>query len=300
MRYSILGFNQEKLIQYDIDMSDVLLLDYIQKAVSQPSMIKTFEDEQPYVWLQHEKILNDLPILNIKESMLKKRLSKLVEIGLIKTVNYANRNGRGSRAYYTITESFEALQYNADEMSKCNKLSVVERPSVKNYTPNNQLISDSKLSNNSITINSNRIEDFLKHDDIVKPKKLSLWDKCVSEINDFTDDEILREYLTEFLKICLDNSRESGKPFYSSYLKSKLKQLKSLSTDNYIQRKIVMQTLDNGWAGFYALKEDKQYKKRDVFGEQGKVKSNGYTDEDEAEDERINKEREKKGMRTRF
>ena len=36
MRYSIMGFNQEELIKYDIDMLDVLLLDYIQKAISQP------------------------------------------------------------------------------------------------------------------------------------------------------------------------------------------------------------------------------------------------------------------------
>ena len=300
MRYSILGFNQEELIKYDIDMSDVLLLDYIQKAISQPSMIKTFEDEQPYVWLQHEKILNDLPILNIKESMLKKRLSKLVEIGLIKTVNYANRNGRGSRAYYTITESFEALQYNADEMSKCNKLSVVERPSVKNYTPNSQLISDSKLSNNSITINSNRIEDFLTSDISVKPKKQSLWDKCVSKIDEFTNDAVLREYLIQFLKLVLENSREAGRQMYLNNFKGKLNKLKQLSTDNYIQRKIVLQTLDNGWNAFYELKEEKQYRKKDVFGEAGRVKSEAYTDDELAEMERIDKEREKKGMRTKF
>ena len=162
----------------------------------------------------------------------------------------------------------------------------------------NNISNNKKVNNN--TLSKDKVENFLKHDDIVKPKKLSLWDKCVSEINDFTDDEILREWLTEFLKMCLDNSKESGTPFYTNTFKGKLNKLKQLSTDNYIQRKIVMQTLDNGWAGFYALKEEKQYKKRDVFGEQGKVKSNGYTDEDEAEDERINKEREQKGLRTRF
>lgn len=179
----------------------------------------------------------------------------------------------------------------------CIVLNTVEYP-VKHSLTNN--IANNKEVYNK-TLSKDKVEDFLKHDDIsVKPKKQSLWDKCVSEINNFTDDEILREWLVEFLKKCLDNSKESGTPFYTNTFKGKLNKLKQLSTDNYIQRKIVMQTLDNGWAGFYALKEDKQYKKKDVFGEQGKVKSNGYTDEDEAEDERINKEREKKGMRTRF
>ena len=152
MRYSILGFNQEELIKYDIDMTDVLLMDYIQKALSQPSMIKTTKDEQPYVWLQHSKILEDLPILNIKESMLKKRIAKLVELGLIASITIANEYGRGSRSYYTITESFEALQMteckklSVVEQTTCKKLSVVERPSVKNYTSDNKLIDNNKLN----------------------------------------------------------------------------------------------------------------------------------------------------------
>jgi hypothetical protein len=232
--------------------------------------------------------------------MLKKRLSKLVDLGLIKSTNYANQTGRGSRSYYTITESFETLQYTTTEMTMGNKLPVVERPGVINYTPNSQLISDSKLSNNSITINSNRIEDFLTSDISVKPKKQSLWDKCVSMIENFTDDEVLKEYLIEYLKVCLENSREGNRPFYSSYLSARLKKLNQLSTDNYVQRKIVLQTMDNNWSNFYELKEEKQYRKKDVnvFGEDAKVKSEAYTDDELEEMERINKEREKKGMRT--
>lgn len=141
MRYSILGFSQEELIKYNIDMTDVLLLDYIQKALSQPSMVKTVKDAQPYVWLQHSKILEDLPILNIKESMLKKRIAKLVEMDLIQSITTANTQGRGSRSYYTITEAFEALQ-----MTECKKLPVVERPSIKNSTPYNKLNIDNNTN----------------------------------------------------------------------------------------------------------------------------------------------------------
>lgn len=194
MRYSVLGFNQEELIKYDIDMTDVLLLDYIQKALSQPSMIKTTKDEQPYVWLQHSKILEDLPILNIKESMLKKRIAKLVELELIQSINIANEHGRGSRSYYTITEQFEALQ-----MTECNKLSVVERPSVKNYTPNNKLINDNKL-NKSISkdIDNKEVEWFLKnyHETCVSlPRVMKLSDKrrkaIIKILNKFSKDDIL-------------------------------------------------------------------------------------------------------------
>lgn len=162
----------------------------------------------------------------------------------------------------------------------------------------------SKLNNkhNNKTISKDIVENFLTSDISVKPKKQSLWDKCVSEIDNFTDDTILREYLIEYLKKCLENSRESGRPMYLNNFKGKLNKLKQLSTDNYIQRKIVLQTLDNGWNAFYELKEEKQYRKKDVnvFGEDAKVKSEAYTDDELEEMERINKEREKKGMRTKF
>lgn len=241
MRYSILGFNQEELIKYNVDMTDVLLLDYIQKALAQPSMCKTVDNNnQPYVWLQHQKILEDLPILDIKESMLKKRLSKLVELDLIKYINIANIQGRGSRTYYTITELFESLQ-----LTTGNKLPVVDGLGVKNYPPNNKLINNK----NNIIINNN-IENPKP-----KAKKLSLYDKCMNCITDFTDDTILQSMLEECLKIFLTNSRESGIPFYTNNFKGKLNKLKSLSTDNYVQRDIVKQTIDNGWNGFYELKK---------------------------------------------
>ena len=241
MRYSILGFNQEELIKYDIDMTDVLLMDYIQKALSQPSMIKTTKDEQPYVWLQHSKILEDLPILNIKESMLKKRIAKLVELDLITSINIANEHGRGSRSYYTITERFETLQ-----MTECKKLSVVERPSVKNYTSNNQL-----TKQNNKTISKDIVENFSFG--TKQTKKTSMYDKCISEIYNFTDDTKLQGLLVESLNMFLDNSKESGKPFYTNMFKGKLNALEHISKDTKEQCKIVQQTLDRGWNNFYAV-----------------------------------------------
>lgn len=255
MRYSILGFNQEELIKYDIDMTDVLLLDYIQKALSQPSMIKTTKDGQPYVWLQHSKILEDLPILNIKESMLKKRIAKLVEMDLIQSITIANTQGRGSRSYYTITKSFESLQ-----MTECKKLSVVERPSVKNYTSNNQLIED---NNKSISKDIDTEFEFGKKKEVItKQKKPSLYDKCLLIINEYTDDVILQGLLVASLKLFLENSRESGTPFYTNTFKGKLNNLRKLSDDDYKLRFIVQQTLDNGWNNFYEIKEKEKVKKR--------------------------------------
>lgn len=98
-----------------------------------------------------------------------------------------------------------------------------------------------------------------------KVKKQSLWDKCLDSIVEFTDDTILRDLLVASFRLFSENSREAGTPFYTNTFKGKLNKLKSLSDDNYTQRKIVQQTLDNGWNGFYELKEDKRKKKTGDF-----------------------------------
>lgn len=110
---------------------------------------------------------------------------------------------------------------------------------------------------NNKTISKDIVQNFEFGAKKSKPKKESLYDKCMASIVVFTDDEILRSMLAEALKQFLENSRESGTPFYTNHFKGKLNTLKKLSDDNYVQRKIVKQTLDNGWNGFYALKMDK-------------------------------------------
>lgn len=86
-------------------------------------------------------------------------------------------------------------------------------------------------------------------------KKPNLFQKCISMTEEYTENETLRKYLADFLKICLENSRESGRPFYQNMWKSKLTKLSELSDNDDMQIKIVKQTLDNGWSNFYAYKE---------------------------------------------
>lgn len=212
-----------------------------------------------------------------------KNIKKLTDKGLI----YKDDHG-----YYAVTTIKQSLTQN-DETIKQSLTTI--KQSLTNNISNNKKI-------NNKTISKDIVENFLTSDISVKPKKQSLWDKCVSEIDNFTDDVILREYLIEYLKKCLENSREAGRPMYLNNFKGKLNKLKQLSTDNHIQRKIVLQTLDNGWNAFYELKEEKQYRKKDVnvFGEDAKVKSEAYTDDELEEEERINKERERKGLRVKF
>lgn len=155
---------------------------------------------------------------------------------------------------------------------------------------------------NTISINTNSSSlhnfDFGKTKQ-EKPKKDNLYSKCLALINEFTDDAILQSYLTEFLKRCLVNSKEGGVPFYTNTFRGKLNKLKTLSDDNYVQRNIVMQTINNGWNGFYELKQDRVYNK-DVSSEFGVVKSVTYTEEEKLQQEAWRKEMERNGKQVKF
>lgn len=154
-----------------------------------------------------------------------------------------------------------AYKYNADVVKKLYSSSKETLPPRSKETLPNKYISN-KHNN---TISKDIVEDFSFGTNKPKTKKPSMYDKCVSLIDEFTDDYILRNMLTESLKRFLENSREANKPFYTNHFKGKLNDLKKLSDDNYEQRKIVQQTLDKGWNGFYAVQKEEKRKKTGNF-----------------------------------
>lgn len=128
---------------------------------------------------------------------------------------------------------------------------------VKKLNSNNNKNSNKKnnktISKDIVATTKFSVTDFIE----TPKKKKNLYEQCVDLINEFTDDEELRYLLRKFLNVCLENSRDSGQPFYKNTFKGKLNNLSKLSDEVGKQIHIVCQTLDNGWAGFYELKEDK-------------------------------------------
>ena len=261
MRYSVLGFNQEAVMQTNLDITDLMILQYIQQACGSPSMTHIItEEEHSLVWISHAKFHEDLPILNMTEGTFKNRLTQLKKEGFIESTTIKRVNG--SCAFYAITDKTENLLYTHENAENNARHSEVTSARHSKMTSNNTL-NDNKLKKLSLSKDKDSSAEHADTDiqsetKTQKPKKASLWDKCVSMISEFTDDEILKGFLTESLKIFLENARESGSTFFSNTFKGKLNALKRLSEDNYEQRKIVQQTLDKGWNNFYAIQQNTQ------------------------------------------
>ena len=146
------------------------------------------------------------------------------------------------------------------------------RQGSKKYEADSQKVRPNNIYNNTNnkTLSKNKVQNSRKElFETVSTKKQSLYSKCMALINDFTEDAILQDYLKQFFKVCSENAREAGQPFYTNTFKGKLNKLKSLSDDNYVQRKIVMQTLDNGWNSFYELKDEQRSSRKKVSSDMG-------------------------------
>lgn len=167
------------------------------------------------------------------ESKVSKAIKKLQELNMIEIISFDGRH-RKMRVVKNAMQSSKKCYADSQKMLTNN---------IINKTINNK------------TISKDIVQDIVKEP---KTKKKNLYESCSDMIEEYTNNAILRTHLQSFLKICLENSRESGRPFYQNMWKSKLTKLSELSDNTDMQIKIVKQTLDNGWVNFYEYKGDKK------------------------------------------
>lgn len=132
MKYSILGFKQERVLSLtkevkdvkkdktttiSIDVDDLLILSVIADISNRKSIRKVILEDGQYAWISYNVILEDLPILRIDKKQLRRRLDKLVEFELI-DLKVERVNGSGTFVYIKIGKEYETLKYNIDEERK--------------------------------------------------------------------------------------------------------------------------------------------------------------------------------------
>ena len=176
---------------------------------------------------------------NCSESKITKAIKKLEELEMIEILSFDGRH---------------------------RKIRVIKntRQSSKKYEAEPEKVRSINISNNK--------KDFISKDIKSSPEpktefdfgakkqpKVSMYNKCVGLIHDFTSYSQLIELLIQALNQFIDNAKESGKPFYTNNFKGKINNLRKLTDDHgYTDEKsavqIVQQTLDRGWNDFYELK----------------------------------------------
>ena len=205
---------------------------------------------------------------------IRKNIDSLMEKGLIKVVSRPTGNTVHYQALRTpVTEGVgKKFQGGRNivpmgvELSSDNKID-----NTKEYTKNT--IPKGIVEENHSPIesqnNSNTLSEYEQHmyeDDVRKVRKIvqgeekekkpkkTLWEKCSDAIQEYTDDEKLRKLLYEYLSMRL---QMKDKPMYAPQWKAMLSKLSTLEDDPI---KVVEQSIERAYGGFFPLTEYAKYK----------------------------------------
>lgn len=264
MKYSILGFNQEKVIDAGLDITDLLILQYIGQACASTKMKHIVNDEEvSLVWVSHTKFHEDMPIINIAEGTFRNKLSNLKKLGFLQSQTITNAGMQGSCTYYGYTDKTDELLYNNEctcEQTGSLQNDMVDEPCHSRMTSYNKLNSNSKLEKNILNnklFNTEKVET-------KKSKKKNQYQSCNEYIMQYTNNIVLQDTLDRFLRCLLEKkNKDPNFKFWTNQWPSIVNELDSLaaSTDEAI--KIVNQSIQCNWNRFYPLKTNKKSAKSD-------------------------------------
>ncbi|MEG0309199.1 MAG: conserved phage C-terminal domain-containing protein [Clostridium sp.] len=106
MKYTIMGFRQEKLVQLGLDTLDATILRYFIDFKESKGMKVKIVDGQVYYWVRYDGVLRELPILNMKKCTVQSRFFKLRDAGVL--THQVIREG-GTYSYFGIGEKYIEL-----------------------------------------------------------------------------------------------------------------------------------------------------------------------------------------------
>ena len=178
MKFSILGFSQEKAVELGLTSNDLLVLRWFVDFSGTSKMKKVFIGDNVYYWINYKTVLDDLPILKIsKQTLYKKHFINLCNS---KVLEHMQITEGGSFSYYCYGINYDKLIYlqeNTPLLEKDTPKSISTEGLIKNYiTPKsistdplspNLTSKDTSIIDNSIndtSINDN--EDVFIEDDV--------------------------------------------------------------------------------------------------------------------------------------
>lgn len=159
MKYTINGYSQEKLIEYDIDLSSSLILRVIADMYTsngQKLEYKMLNDDK-YMWCTYGYLLEQIPILGTERTLIRK-IDSLIEKNILKKIILPQRNGKTGRyLYISLGENYQSLtEYNSNDKMSSEQMTKCQEGSDKmsfdlmtNCHDKDSSISDSSISNSS-------------------------------------------------------------------------------------------------------------------------------------------------------
>lgn len=152
MKYS-LTLNQKAVydcgLEKSIDFIDLAILSTIKHVIGMSKIQTVFSEDKTYYWISYSHLVNELPLLGIKQDGIYRRIKKYIELGLMS----ANPLNSGGKTYFHITELFDNLF--SDTSKKTDNIPTDENPTLRmkprtptDETPNPLNIIEHNTNNN--------------------------------------------------------------------------------------------------------------------------------------------------------
>ena len=270
MKYTILGFNQEKALELGFDVEDLLIIRWFVDFYSSSKMIKMNVGDKTYAWVNYSRVIEDIPILNMKKDTLSRRMKKICETGIME---HETLKQGGTFSLYKLTDKYDQLisTYKKTEGTDkktegTDKKTEGTEKIPEGYGKNSRPGTDKNPEQNINLLNNNSIKDINtystkeellhpKNEDVGKNRKKESVNSVIAE---YTESKDLQDALHDFV----DMRTKARKPLTVRAMKLSLNELDKLAVDDVTKIAIVNQSIVHSWSTFYKLQNNNNGKRQ--------------------------------------
>lgn len=130
---SEINIDQKKIIEggLNVDLIDVIIINVLIEFSNVDSAVKISSNNIEFYWFSYKKIIDELPLLRLKEDSIYRRMKRLCEIGLL--IHFEGSKTMG-RSFFSITKKGYGLRPEVPEIVEVleiipkEEIKVIEKP----------------------------------------------------------------------------------------------------------------------------------------------------------------------------
>lgn len=251
MKYTIEGFSQKyamtlkkevdvrgKTVTRKIDCTDLVILRWFVDFY--PNMKKMEINGKQYAWLTHNKLKEDLPLIDITKRAFSERMQKMVDFGIL---SYKLIKEGGTFSLYGFGENYKHLIDDKGMRSNDRGVQETDTEGVRS----NDIGVGVQTANKDTSISDTSIKDIKK-----KESKSNSFDLIIKT---YTSDEKTISLLQEWLKV----RKAKRAALTDKAIEMNIAKLDKLSTEsNMSVNEYLEEVICRGWAAFYPINNFKQ------------------------------------------
>ena len=108
MQFSFLGYSVKKIMEFKLDVKDVIILRYFDDFRKSGRMNYEVIEGEKYYWISYQSIENELPFLGLGKRSIMMRMLKLRDLGILS--HYTKKEG-GTFSFYALGDRYKDLLY---------------------------------------------------------------------------------------------------------------------------------------------------------------------------------------------